>query len=230
MFSPYPGHSFHSKKGFSLIEILAAISIVSVLFAIILVGMGSMSDKANEAITASRLKQVHAAQMLYAQDHDGIVTPFYGNADSGDNEMTWQRRLFPYVDVADVEGAAEDPESVLNSPYQNMVEGVPYWKRGRSFGLNSYLAHSNWRYNVARVPQPAKIVLAGDKVQGNSDYMNTSDGYSWVGSGSTWGLPAYRHNGKTTAMFVFMDGHTEVLTEEDLELSPETRQSVWRWW
>jgi prepilin-type processing-associated H-X9-DG protein len=171
-------------------------------------------------------------QGAYAQDHGGRMTPFYGNDDAGTNLTTWQEVLLPYLNKAVVAGAKEDPRLVLNSPYQVRKEGPSYWSQGRSFGLNNFMAHANWRYYQARVPQPSKVVLAGDMVQGNVDFMNTSDGANWYsGGGITWGLPAYRHHNDKKAMFVFCDGHVELLGTDDLRANPVGgRASVWKWW
>ncbi len=222
--------SRHARAAFTLIELLTVIAILGVLGAILVAVVGRVSTKAKEATTASRLRQVYTAQMLYAQENRMRVTPFYRNDDARTNETTWQQLLLPYINRRNVPGATEDPALVFNSPYQVREEGVPYWSQGRSFGLNNFMAHANWRYYVGRVPNPSQTVLAGDMVQGNVDFVNTSDGVSWSASGLSWGLPAYRHAGGTKAMFVFFDGHVESLTAEELLLQPQSRPSVWRWW
>lgn len=217
---------------FTLVELLTVIAILGLLAGILVGALGSVRERGREADSSSRLRQVYMLQMLYAQDHKGRMTPFYRNDDTGSNQSTWQELLLPYLNRASVAGTAEDPQLVLNSPYQTRTEGQPYWSQGRSFGLNSYMAHSQWRYYVARIPQPTRVVLAGDMVQGNVDFVNTSDGANWYSNGGlTWGLPAYRHRGGKKAMFVYCDGHVELLDAAELAVNPSgVRGSVWRWW
>jgi prepilin-type processing-associated H-X9-DG protein len=164
--------------------------------------------------------------MAYAADNNGQLTPFYTPA----NKMTWQESLLPYLNIINSVGAKEDPRLVLNSPYQKIEAGKQAWQQGRSFGLNNFMDDGRWKFRLSRVAEPARIILAGDMQQGNTDLMNTSDGKNWWGGSASWGLPAYRHKGKTRAMMLFMDGHTELLAEEELELEPVRRPSPWKWW
>jgi prepilin-type processing-associated H-X9-DG protein/prepilin-type N-terminal cleavage/methylation domain-containing protein len=219
-------------KAFTLVELLTVIAVLGLLSGILVAALGNMRDKGREADSSSRLRQVYMLQMLYAQEHKQRMTPFFRNDDTGTNQRTWQELLLPYVNRLSVAGAAEDPQSVLNSPYQTRTEGVAYWSQGRSFGLNNYMAHSQWRYYVSRILNPSKVVLAGDMVQGNVDFVNTSDGANWYSSGGlSWGLPAYRHSGGRKAMFVFCDGHVELLDAGELAVNPSGgRGSVWKWW
>lgn len=209
-----------------------AVVIVLVLMGLVIGGMGRIRERAKETETASRLRQVFTLQMLYSQEHHSRITPFYNNDDTQSNPITWQELLLPYLDQAAIAGAKEDPRLVLNSPYQVREEGKPYSRQGRSFGLNNYMAHGNWRYYLMRIPETSRVVLAGDMVQANVDFINTSDGANWYSDGgASWGLPAYRHNGREKAMFVFFDGHVELLSYEDLLVNPDGgRTSVWKWW
>jgi prepilin-type processing-associated H-X9-DG protein len=116
---------------------------------------------------------------------------------------------------------------VLNSPYHTNNTG-----NQASFGMNNFMRDDGkWGFRILSVPQPSKIILAGDMQQGGSDYMHTSDGKDKDNATQTWGLPAYRHAGKKKAMMLFMDGHTELLSEAELKLTPsDGSPSRWRWW
>jgi prepilin-type processing-associated H-X9-DG protein len=208
------------------VELLTVVAILVILVSISVPAVARFIESGKEAATASRLRQVHALQMAYAADNNGQLTPFYTPA----NQLTWQRRLLPYLNIVHKAGAEEDPRLVLNSPYQKIEDGKPFWRQGRSFGLNNFMESTNWNFSIARVQRPSSIIMAGDMFQVNSDYVHTSEGLNHHGRMLSWGLPAYRHRGKSKAMMLFMDGHTELLTEEELKLEPAGRPSPWRWW
>jgi prepilin-type N-terminal cleavage/methylation domain-containing protein/prepilin-type processing-associated H-X9-DG protein len=210
-----------TSRGFTLIELLVVIAIVGVLAALALAAAGRFVDSGKQATTAGRLKQVYVLQMAYAQDNNGRLTPFW----TATNPTLWQQRLFPYLNL--IGGNRSDPKLVLNSPYHTNNTG-----NQASFGLNNFMRdEGKWGFRILSVPQPSKIILAGDMQQGGSDYMHTSDGKDINNATQTWGLPAYRHAGKKKAMMLFMDGHTELLSEAELKLTPaDGSPSRWRWW
>jgi len=219
---PVPESSVEvTSRGFTLIELLVVIAIVGVLAALALAGAGRFVDSGKQATTSGRLKQVYVLQMAYAQDNNGRLTPFW----TATNPTLWQQRLFPYLNL--IGGNRSDPKLVLNSPYHTNNTG-----NQASFGLNNFMRdEGKWGFRILSVPQPSKIILAGDMQQGGSDYMHTSDGKDINNATLTWGLPAYRHAGKKKAMMLFMDGHTELLSEAELKLTPaDGSPSRWRWW
>jgi prepilin-type N-terminal cleavage/methylation domain-containing protein/prepilin-type processing-associated H-X9-DG protein len=210
-----------TSRGFTLIELLVVIAIVGVLAALALAAAGRFVDSGKQATTAGRLKQVYVLQMAYAQDNNGRLTPFW----TATNPTLWQQRLFPYLNL--IGGNRSDPKLVLNSPYHTNNTG-----NQASFGMNNFMRDDGkWGFRILSVPQPSKIILAGDMQQGGSDYMHTSDGKDINNATQNWGLPAYRHAGKKKAMMLFMDGHTELLSEAELRLTPaDGSPSRWRWW
>ena len=210
-----------TSRGFTLIELLVVIAIIAVLAALALAAAGRFADSGKQATTAGRLRQVHMLQMAFAQDNNGRLTPFW----TTNNPTSWQQRLFPYLNLIGYNRS--DPKLVLNSPYHTNNTG-----NQASFGMNNFMRDDGkWGFRILSVPQPSKIILAGDMQQGGSDYMHTSDGKDINNATQNWGLPAYRHAGKKKAMMLFMDGHTELLSEAELKLTPsDGSPSRWRWW
>ena len=219
---PIPSYSEKSANpAFTLVELLVVISIISILALLGFAAAGRFAESGKQATTAGRLKQVYVLQMAYAQDNNGKMTPFY----TTNNPTSWQERLFPYLNLIGYNRS--DPKLVLNSPYHTNNTG-----NQASFGMNNFMRDDGkWGFRILSVPQPSKIILAGDMKQGGSDYMHTSDGKDKDNATQNWGLPAYRHAGKKKAMMLFMDGHTELLSEAELKLTPaDGSPSRWRWW
>ena len=230
---PTPSYSEKTNKSaFTLIELLVFISITVVFAFLGVIAVGRFAESGNQATTAGRLRQIYAMQMAFAQDNNGLLTPFWGDTNFPDTNRSWQEKLFPYLALQAVAGAKENPKLIFNSPYQKIRGSNFFYQEGRSFALNNFMGDvQQWQFRVVRVPEPSKIILAGDMVQANADFMNTSDGRNWYGTGFSWGLPAYRHAGKKKAMMLFMDGHTELLSEAELRLTPsDGSPSRWRWW
>jgi len=212
--------------GFTLIELLVVIALIAVLAMIAFAAAGRFADSGKQAVTAGRLRQVHVLQMAFAQDNNGRLTPRWGDTNFPNPIWTWQQKLFPYLNLESGNSRA-DPKLVLNSPYQKNLGNQA------TFGLNSWMFSTiHWNYYINRVPEPSKIILAGDMEQADLDYMFTSDGFDGWGNSPSWAKrPAYRHAGKKKAMMLFMDGHTELLGEEELKRQPsDGSASRWRWW
>jgi prepilin-type N-terminal cleavage/methylation domain-containing protein len=67
-----------SKRGFTLIEIMVVISIISLLSSVILVTLSSARTKADNASRNSAIVQYRNAFALYASSHNGLF-PWPGN-------------------------------------------------------------------------------------------------------------------------------------------------------
>ncbi|MEZ8217237.1 prepilin-type N-terminal cleavage/methylation domain-containing protein [Candidatus Fervidibacteria bacterium JGI MDM2 SSWTFF-3-K9] len=65
------------RKGWTLIELLTVIAIISVLAAILLPVLHQAREKARQATCISQLKQLASATLMYAQDHDEVLPCFW---------------------------------------------------------------------------------------------------------------------------------------------------------
>jgi len=72
------------KKAFTLVELLAVISIIAILLGILLPALGASRSMAQRTVCASNIRQCSVACQLYAHDYDGFLP--LGNIWNKDNE------------------------------------------------------------------------------------------------------------------------------------------------
>ncbi len=63
------------KKGFTLIELLVVIAIIAILAAILFPVFGKARAKAHQTSCTSNQRQIAAALLMYAQDHEELMPP-----------------------------------------------------------------------------------------------------------------------------------------------------------
>jgi len=104
--NPLPGKSL---RAFTLVEMLAVIVILAILAVLVMFGAGRVKVQIGVVKCVANLRQVHAALMQYAGDHDGLLpgpltstmTPYFKMNNQGEptsNQLSGY--LAPYLDVA----------------------------------------------------------------------------------------------------------------------------------
>jgi prepilin-type N-terminal cleavage/methylation domain-containing protein/prepilin-type processing-associated H-X9-DG protein len=83
------------QRGFTLIELLVVIAIIAVLAAILFPVFAQARDKARAASCLSNTRQIGTAVMMYAQDHDEGLPPWWITTKYG--PTYWHVHLKPYV-------------------------------------------------------------------------------------------------------------------------------------
>ncbi|MBV9464304.1 MAG: DUF1559 domain-containing protein, partial [Verrucomicrobiae bacterium] len=59
-----------SEFGFTVIELLVAFSIITVLIALLVLGMEPMRERARRVVCMNNIRQIGLAMLTYADDHD----------------------------------------------------------------------------------------------------------------------------------------------------------------
>jgi prepilin-type N-terminal cleavage/methylation domain-containing protein len=184
-----------SRGAFTLIELLATITIISVLLAIFLPVVGQMRMRADEAKASSNLRQIAIGFNLYATDNNN----FYPPSRDPVGWIQWTKAVYPYI-YPDAPPATNediaDPAKVFISPRANPVKHTggrlseSAMKNGNivGYGYNARLPvvgpfptayGHNHRRNLMLVERPASTALLMDCYN-----FSASPGGIWIEEGS----------------------------------------------
>lgn len=236
--------SYRHLDGFTLIELIVAISIIALLAALSLGAIGTARQKAYGAVCRNNFRQLQLAWTVYTVDHGDRLPPNVGGPAAGltpefaswvsgylsyssdpDNTNTLllikapYGSLGPYTTSPHIYKCPSDKSTVL-------VNKKPH-ARVRSCSMNAYLGDSyitvtdGSPYKAFKReaqlddPGPSKVWVFMDE---HEDSIN--DGFFWIpltasSMKSSWqDLPGARHNGG--AVISFADGHVELKRWRDI--------------
>jgi prepilin-type N-terminal cleavage/methylation domain-containing protein/prepilin-type processing-associated H-X9-DG protein len=183
------------QSGFSLLELLVVVALLSLLAGILLPVYANSREKARQSACFSNMKQLALAQMLYIQDWDERLPHWYYSVTKPDG--TWVRFLFwveffrPYTKG---EGVFFDPSFTWpnGAPPANIIAHYCMFTWGPAG--NGSAAEPYWRW--AGPP----LVLA--QIVRPSETFTITDGYTTTDL--TLGMLIRHHDGVNGA---FLDGH-----------------------
>lgn len=112
----------NQKHGFTLLELLAVVTIIGILAAILLPTLARSREAARRASCLSNLSQLGTSLLLYAQENDGQL-PWSGGA--GNAEAL--KNLFPeYVTSLDLFECPSDPSNSLRNRNDKKHQQEPF--------------------------------------------------------------------------------------------------------
>jgi len=142
----------HKHKGFTLIELLVVIAIIAILAAILFPVFAQAREKARAITSASNLKQLALAVIMYDSDNNSTypyayigqwcpgdpydsngtkVDAYYGNAPGSNLYDHWQTAIYPYVKSV---GAFADPDDPLGGTLTTAATGT--------YGIGAYCSYA----------------------------------------------------------------------------------------
>jgi prepilin-type N-terminal cleavage/methylation domain-containing protein len=214
------------QRGFTLVELLVVVSIIILLVALAVPMVGRGIQAANRARCSSNLGQLAAGVSMYRSHNQrnprGYFPPYYGNQQA---EVDWVVALTNFVrDAAMLD--------VLYCPSRRFpTKQLCYSGHPRLLGKVQ-------PYRETDIQRPSSVILFGDAPQGvnGTDCPRLFDGLSSAatvadpsqgnnvvsapGRDGAGGTVAWRHRaeGQAAAVFAFVDGHTEPILTNSLQV------------
>jgi prepilin-type N-terminal cleavage/methylation domain-containing protein/prepilin-type processing-associated H-X9-DG protein len=207
------------RRAFTLVELLVVIGIIAVLIGLLMPALSRAREQSNQVRCASQLQQIYHAQMFYADDNGGRVTPVMHL----NPEDKWPEKLKKYVTRTDTA-----PRTLFHCPSLDMEN---YPEESISYGMNSAVMLPQWRMRRDRKCNSSEIILMGDKAVSRDDFLTTDNGWFldhveensglWIVSIQHESRGSYRHVGRNRANMLMLDGHVTHLGRQ--ELAKESR-------
>jgi len=207
------------RDGFTLLELLASIAIISALVALLFPWAKGAVERGRQARCLGHMRQVGMALNQYA-DENRNTYPLAGSDATSENATAWYMTIAPYLNI---------PDGLLGPPPKLRATGVlicpsmkPKEDRSSSYGVNIYMMKNQsfshrWSYSRFACPAPAGTILIGEK------NYNTDQVYPEDYAGAPRSVVEKRHlNG---ANYIMLDGHAEYL-----QGPLPSGDSKWKWW
>lgn len=209
--------------GFTLVELLVVIGIISLLAAIILPVFATVRESGRKTVCQSNLRQIGMAYALYAQDNDdkfawgGDPTDLFTNSWAGDEHEAIVKTLKPLPDVLflytqnrDIWHCPSDKGLDFTGP----GESIPLSAHPTSFGKygNSYYSRTSLALNQERFGT-LKGTLNDENTGKSLEFGSAEIGYIYDGSGD-WhggGVGSKRYNA------LHSDGHVKDISRETFD-------------
>ena len=191
------------RQAFTLIELLVVIVIISVLASLIFPVFGKVQESGRTAACASNLRQMGAALISFAGDHNqtmplagNVFTYVYPASGTQPDALGWTEQLEPYAGTD--RKFYTCPSSVLQFPNNNN----PY-----SYYMGCHAAYfANGTFAAVRtllLSAPSKYILGGD-ISSAMFTPDDADKDDFTQNPPFTTTPTI-HNGKSNILFA--DGH-----------------------
>ncbi len=150
------------RRGFSLIELLAAVGVLGILAALLVPALSGMLEKGRNARCLGNLHQMGVTILAYANDNDGFLP--------SKSSPLWTSQIWSYVYPGTTAPAA--PSDRFPQEYVRTIFECPearhdlasIQKPARNYGFNYRIGDgdSETADKAAKVIQSSKVALVGD--------------------------------------------------------------------
>jgi prepilin-type N-terminal cleavage/methylation domain-containing protein len=199
-------------KGFTLVEVLVATVIVSILMMLTLRSLSTLMDQKNRVVCASNLRNIFVAISAYGVSNDG-------NMPSNNSKTSWWKEIYPAYCSSKAVFACPADRTGYADPADGDKGKLSYGPLGWDSASDSSSAFNK---KLSSFASPAKsIVLA--------EYFSAKRLVSGI---STWQYPGtvanatYPHYAKTKTSLLFLDGHIECESEAEIREKLQNKEII----
>lgn len=200
-----------SDKGFTLIELLVVIAIIALLLSVLMPSLNKAKETARRTMCNSDIKQIGLAELLYANDYAGRITPGIDRV----TQNGFMTKLMGYgIDTEDVFLCPSEKFRAKNAwgDYQGHY-GINYDLAG---DVEFYQGKPRWTltspgFKLSAARRPSDLIMFAD-IDGdraNPDTIGKKHWAIWYKSDNSNGFAQrYPTRHGDGGNYVFGDGHT----------------------
>lgn len=167
---PLPKRTCRNRCAFSLIEILAALTVVGILAVIISFALEGGRQAAQSTKCLSNVRQIGMLHLAYAADNEGALL----NASAAGPNWQWTHQLSNagYIDLTDIREHPERP-SIFHCPSRDIPDPDKWMEQDHMhYGANMYPGFNNnadqiHLHKIHDLQNPGQTFLVGEI---NSNY------------------------------------------------------------
>jgi prepilin-type N-terminal cleavage/methylation domain-containing protein/prepilin-type processing-associated H-X9-DG protein len=231
------------SRGFTLVEILTVIAIVTILAAVGGVAVSKVRSAAHRTQCAANMRQIAVAMLTYAGEHRGqLPVPIDTSATELDGR-TWDAAIRPYFDVKlTATGKTLSPTPTLwcASDPRPLIVDAPANNWARSYSVPRYPGSTSWvnglgvfgtvdgvytSRRLAEIGSPPKALLLVELSTNTAGAITNNyqfkGGYAitdYGGAGSAGKIDGSYYHG-SLMNYAFADGHVESLPPSKITLA-----------
>lgn len=215
--------------GFTLVEMLAVVSIIAVLIALAYPAVVSMRAKSDSVKTISQLRHIGNLFSLYVNENNGYAPPTLTILDTG-ARRTWRYHLMKMYTgefshtPAHLQATAASDYPFWSPTYVRQYGRTDHIQGYGSFSMNAYFRDPRrihgYRSNVTGSSEP--LVVDGTPANLANTPVGASVNLFSMTPSIHGGVADYYPDGRVHALF--LDGHVRILDkEEQAALDPAVR-------
>jgi prepilin-type processing-associated H-X9-DG protein len=199
--------------GFTLVELLTVIGIMTILISLLMPTITKVREKARSTVCLSQLRQINLASLTYCQDNCGYL-PRSSHSAMALKQMPWGCALYCYLCGNSYQGPGPEWNRLFNGLYRCPTDP----RRGKqwSYGKNLYFelcsaetGGPTWT-RIDRVENPSRVIVYAElKTNSAVDHIMAN---AWA-EGAIPEVDMTRHGSKSN--FAFLDGRADNFAFQD---------------